>query len=285
MFVIYQDTDSEYCSIEKYIGKFINKDKWLFLSKEDRAKFISEIASEVSKYVNKKSFDILQKETYNTPIDNFRIVFEQESICESFLITGKKKYGYYITMEEGVLKDEVKVKGLEIVQGSTPVVIKPFLKEFLTLLLKNESSDNELISFIDNAKNEIKKANSENIAYNISISNIEKYITNEGYMKGTPAQLKGVYNFRKLLEILNIKDKYEDIHNGDKVMVTYLVKNKFGFENISFKKWIPEFDKVIQVCYNTHIEKFFIKKIKTLLKPINKECLLSNKSNMDDILF
>ena len=43
---------------------------------------------------------------------------------------------------------------------------------------------------------------------------------------------------------------------------------------ISFLRWPKEFDSVIQPDYEVMIEKFFLKKIKTLLEPMNKEELL-----------
>lgn len=279
-FVIYGDTDSCYITISPLIEKFIDKDKWESLSIEKKVEYINKIAKVVEKYVNTKSYENVQINSYNSQVKDFKISFNQESICKSFLIVAKKKYGYHLLSDEGHLVDKIKFKGLEIVRGETPIAIKPMLTKIMEMLLKNESDDN-ISKQIKEYKKELKSIkHPEEIAVNITINNISKYIKNGVPIKGTPFQLKGVSNYRMLLKELKIENEYEDIHDGNKAKVIYVKPNKFGISNITFDRWPSEFNKVLIIDYDTQVNKYFIKKIENILKAIGKESILNEKTSL-----
>ena len=141
-------------------------------------------------------------------------------------------------------------------------------------MILRDATDKEIVKRVDECRDDLKKVFPEEIAANIGINKIDKYLTKEGWRKGAPWHVKGVYNYRMLLKEFGIENEYEDITNGTKARVVYVKPNPYGIETISFLRWPKEFDKVVQIDYETMIEKFFLKKIKTLLKPMDKEELI-----------
>ena len=179
-------------------------------------------------------------------------------------------------LEEGAPVDKIKATGLEIVRSETPIAVRSRLKEVLTMILR-KTPDAELSSKIVQFRKEILASTPYQIAVNIGVSDIEKYCDQSGNAtKGTPWHTHGVINFRKLLKLLHLENKYEDITSGGKVKTVYVKKNPHNMETISFIHWPDEFDNIIQIDYNRMVEKYFIEKIRTLLGPMNKVGLLNN---------
>ena len=264
------------------LGKWIetnlaDPDDWISMPDESKIEIIKKISRVIEDEVNENIFENVQIRDYNSQVHDFKIGFKQEIIAKNALFVKKKKYAFWCVDEEGIPTDKMEVTGLEIVRSDSSEAIRERLKHIMEMIIKG-FPDDEIINIIDRYKKELTKVYPEEIAANISVNNINKYIVNGTSQKGAPWHVKGVANYRKLLKELNIQDNYEDISEGIKVKVVYLKKNQFNFETISFIRWAKEFDKVIEVDKNIMIEKFFIKKIRSLLEPINKEDLLANKS-------
>lgn len=251
-------------------------DDWEKMSDENKIKIIKKIAVVIEDEVNENIFKDVQIKNYNSQVHDFKIGFKQEIIAKNALFVKKKKYAFWCVDEENISTDKIEVTGLEIVRSDSSEAIRERLKHIMEMIIKG-FPDVEIINTIDKYKKELMKVYPEEIAANIGVNNINKYIINGVSQKGAPWHVKGVANYRKLLNELNIKNNYEDISEGIKVKVVYLKKNQFNFDTISFIRWAKEFDKVIEIDKNLMIEKFFIKKIRSLLEPINKENLLVNK--------
>jgi DNA polymerase elongation subunit (family B) len=277
-FVAYIDTDSLFVMLGSWIeNNLINPDDWKQLSDEKKIDIIKKISRVIEDEVNEKIFENVQIRDYNSQVHDFKIGFKQEIIAKNALFVKKKKYAFWCVDEEGIPTDKMEVTGLEIVRSDSSEAIRERLKHIMEMIIKG-FPDDEIINIIDNYKKELMKVYPEEIAANISVNNINKYVVNGISQKGAPWHIKGVNNYRKLLKELNIQDHYEDISEGIKVKVVYLKKNQFNFETVSFIRWPKEFDKVVSVDKSMMIEKFFIKKIRSLLEPINKKDLLANKS-------
>jgi DNA polymerase elongation subunit (family B) len=91
-FVVYIDTDSCYISLENFILQHVDEDKWNGLSQEQQLEYIKKITKPIEEYVNKRSFEETQKLHYNSQVEDFQIVFEQEKIALSALFSTKKRY-------------------------------------------------------------------------------------------------------------------------------------------------------------------------------------------------
>lgn len=273
-YVLYCDTDSLFIHVGGFFDQYV--EDW---EKDDETtmKYIMDVATITEEYVNDRAYREMQRVIYNSVETDFRIKFKQEIVAKSILFVKKKKYSAWHVNEEGVDVDRIKTTGLEIVRSDTPEVVRPILKDVMSMILKG-ADDKELSKMIAKCKNDLQGMPPEAISTNVGIHETKKYIgVDNKCVKGTPMHVKGVANYRTLLKMLSLEGKYEDITDGTKVKCVYLKKNKFGFDSISFTRWPKEFDKVIQVDYGRQISVTFVNKIEMLLEVIDKTDLLHSK--------
>ncbi len=275
-YILYMDTDSLFINL----GGFFTQYGVKWEDKDDNyiMKHILGLSSVIEEYVNDKAYREMQRTVYNSTETDFRIKFKQEIIAKSILFVKKKKYSAWHINEEGATVDRIKTTGLEIVRSDTPEVVRPVLKDIMSMILKN-ASDSELSSVISKWKKDLQDMSPEALSTNVGIHNIKKYIGVDGKcVKGTPMHVKSVVNYRSLLKMLKLENKYEDIVDGSKVKVIYLKKNKFGFDSMAFTRWPNEFNKVLQIDTTRQIEKTFLNKCEMLLEVLGKTELLNIKA-------
>lgn len=271
------DTDSLFLNLGQFMENNIGKEVWESLSNDDKISIILKIAKVVENHINDKMYKDVQRRQYNSTETNFRIKFKQEIVAKSILFVKKKKYSAWHVNEEGVVVDKIKTTGLEIVRSDTPEIVRPMLKDIMNMILKGVG-DKDLSSAIDKYKKELQGQPPEAISSNVGIHDTKKYIgSDNSCAKGTPMHVKGVANYRKLLKLLKLENKYEDIVEGSKAKVLYVKKNQFGFDSLAFLRWPTEFDKVLQVDYTRQIQKTFLNKCEMLLEVLDKVDLLSSK--------
>lgn len=273
--VIYIDTDSLFVGLGKWIedegyGEYFDK-----LSDDRKIEYIKKISKVMEKYIDNRIFDETQLIDYNSQVTDFKIAFKQEIIAKTALFVKKKKYAYWLLNEEGVATDEIKVTGLEIVRSESAEAIRPRLKSIMEMIMKL-APDDEIGKTLRKYKKELNQLTPEDLAANIGVNNIKKYLGTGVPIKGTPWHVKGVYSYRLLLNVLGLEDKYEDIHEGLKAKVVYVKKNPYNIETITFQEWPKEFDDIIQFDAETMIDKFFVKKVRSLLNPIEKEAIIDS---------
>jgi DNA polymerase I len=197
-------------------------------------------------------------------------LFKQEIVAKSAIFVKKKKYAYWAVNEEGAPVDKISITGLEMVRSDSAEAVRIMLKDMMDMVLKG-AGDKEIIKKIDEYTGQLKSVYPEEIAANIGINNLRKYLMKDGWRKGTPWHVKGVYNYRMLLKDLKVDHLYEDIHEGTKGKVVYVKPNPYGIETITFLRWPKEFDNVVQIDYEKMVEKFFLKKVRqVLLEPMDK---------------
>jgi len=285
-YVLYQDTDSNYISLEKFILNNIEiKDNWLLLEDEKKIEYIKRISTVIDNYINDRTYKETQLIDYNSQVHDFKIEFEQEMIAKSALFIKKKKYACWYVDSDGEAVDEIAITGLEIIRSETPEAIREKLRDIMDMILR-QKDDKEIQKKIEKYTKELQNVLPEEISANITVNNVYKYIENEyDCKKGTPWHVKGVANYRRMLHELKIVDKYEDISEGSKTKVIYVKTNPYGAETISFIRWPKEFNDYLQIDYDKMIENFFLNKINTLLKPMNRENLLQSLNNKGLQLF
>jgi len=275
-YVIYGDTDSLFYSVETFIEKHVGLDKWNSINIESKITFCKRIANIVSEYVNSKAYNTIQRKDFNSQRKDFKIVFEQEIIASTGLWVDKKRYGLGIVDKDGIRKDELFIRGLEIIQSLTPIAIKHRLKNMLQLILSG-AADSAISKAIKTDKKELLLSHPNEIAVNVAAKNLDKYIVNGKAIKGTPWTLKGINNYHKIIESLSLTTKYERIGSvGDKVRVVYIKEpNMYNIDIMGFMRW-PEEVKVagVEIDYDKMIEKYYTNKIQHLLDPINKGGLI-----------
>ena len=280
--ICYIDTDSLYIKLGDYF-KLTDPD-WKNKIDEYKINKIQKESKKIEEYINGKIFNETQLIDYNSQVKDFKIEFKQEIIAKSALFLKKKKYAYWCVDKEGTPMDKILVTGLEVVRSDSSEAVRPRLRYIMEMILKQKPED-ELTETIKKYKKELLKLSPEELAANIGINNLTKYIVDGKPIKGTPWHVKGVANYRNLLKILNIENSYEDLHEGIKSKVVYIKKNQFNFQTITFHKWPKEFNEVLQFDEKIMVEKFFINKIKTLLEPMNKEYLIEGNIKEKQNLF
>ncbi len=272
-FVIYGDTDSMFIDLGSFLEKTIGN-KWVGMSEDKKIHYIKKISAIITEYVNDRSYREVQRKHYNCLEEDFRIKFKQEIIAKTALFVMKKKYSLWCIDEEGIPTDKMKTTGLEIVRSETPEAVKPMLKDIMEMILKGYSDD-DISSKIEGYKSELYKVRPEEIAVNVGISHIEKFVDGTEAAKGTPWHVKGALNYRMLMKELNLEGQYDEIVEGAKAKVVYVKKNIYKVDSVSFHRWPKEFDLVLKVDYDKMIEKYFTSKIGALLEPMNKQSLLN----------
>lgn len=284
-YALYGDTDSVYLLIDGFCKEHLGEDFWNSKTDREKIDIINKISDYIVNYVNKRTYEEIQKGTYGSTVTDFKIRFEKEKIAKSGLFVAKKKYCVRPLWIEGEYTDKISITGLEVVRGDSSEAIRYRLKDVMYMILKNEPSE-DIRNRIDQYKMELRKVSPEEIAANIGVNNIKKWTSSESRpKKGTPWHVKGAINYKNLLKSLNLTSKYEDISEGLKAKVVYVKNNKWGYETVTFYKWPKEFDEFIQIDMPTMINKFFIKKIEMLLEPANRIDILVDKDDTIDIFF
>jgi DNA polymerase elongation subunit (family B) len=282
-YVIYIDTDSLFVGLGQWIKDY-ECEMWERLDNDEKIRYIKDISAFMEKYIDNRIFNETQLQDYNSQVHDFKIAFKQEIIAKTALFVKKKKYAYWLLNKEGVPKNDIKVTGLEIVRSESAEAIRPRLKSVMEMIMK-QKSDDEIGKTIRKYKKELNKLTPEALAANIGINNIKKYLHTGAPKKGTPWHVKGVHSYRLLLKELGLQDKYEDIHEGLKAKVIYVKKNPYNIETITFNEWPDEFDDLVQFDSETMIDKFFVKKVRSLLDPIGKESIIDSDMNAVNAFF
>ena len=277
-YVIYGDTDSIYVSVNDFCEDHFGKEWWTNKTDDQKIDIINELSDYIRDYINDRTFNEIQRKGYNSTVDDFKIVFEKEKIAISGIFIKKKKYAVRSLWTEGEKKEKISVTGLETVRSDSSEAIRTRLKDIMDMILR-DIPDDQISDRIDKYRKELMKVYPEELAANIGINKLKKYIVDGKATKGTPWQVKGAANYNMLLKELNLGGKYEEITEGIKGKVVYVKPNAFGIESVSFIRWPQEFDAILQVDKKTMVDKFFINKIESLLKPMGKEDILNKASN------
>lgn len=274
--VAYIDTDSLFIKLGYFFDEILPE--WKEMDDDAKISKVLDFSKKIEKYVDERSYKETQLLDYNSQVHDFKIGFKQEIVAKSALFVKKKKYAYWMVNDEGTPCDKLSVTGLEIVRSDSAEAIRTRLKHVYELIMKGADND-ELLKTIQRYRKELKKVTPEEIAANVSVNNIEKYVGDGHISKGTPWHVKGVANYRMLLKELDIVNQYEDIYEGTKGKVVYVKPNRYQVETITFNRWPKEFDRYFVVDYEEMINKFFLKKIGFLLKPMNKMHLLATSES------
>lgn len=247
------------------------------LSDDDKVQYITKVSKVLEGLVNDAAYQ-MQLSDFNSQEHEYKINWKQEVVAKGGVFVAKKKYALYIVSEKEHPVDKLFVRGLELIQSSTPESFKPLLKEAMLELLKiNDKTAFEKLVF--RHKKDIYNMRPEEIACNISFKGFDKY------NKTIPWHVRGAKLYSIVLNELGITGKYPPIQPNNKIKVIYLKKNKFNSDVISFPyHWPDEFDKYLQIDYEKMIEKFYTKKLEMLLDK-NSPIVISNKQyNLLNIL-
>jgi DNA polymerase elongation subunit (family B) len=264
-YVIASDTDSMYLNLgplveRVYEGREKTSEQIVgFLDKicqMELEPYIESSYQELAEYVN--AYEQMMK-------------MKRENIAERGFWTAKKRYVLNVWDSEGVRysKPKMKVCGMETARSSTPVYFRNKLLEAYTLIITKSNED--ILDFIDQIKEDIKNQDYLNIAFPRGVNGLEKYKSvSDIFSKGCPIQVRGALLYNHLIRKLNLSHKYPIIQEGEKIKFIYLrTPNPIQQNVISFFQNLPpEFNLEKYVDHKLQFEKSFYDPLKNVLECI-----------------
>lgn len=263
-YVIYSDTDSCYLSLAKFI--------------EDYAP--GKTTAERIEIMNKFCITVIQPyidKTY-TELANYMNAYAQmmkmklEVLADAGIFYKRKKYLLNVHSSEGVTyaKPKLKIKGLSMIQSSTPAMCRDALRESVNIVLSG--SESEVQTFIETMKTKFNNSDIAEIASTKSANNLAQYSsgTNTLYTKGVPIHVRAALVYNHHLKRLGLDKKYQLIKEGEKIKYVYLkLPNPFYENVIAFPGvWPKEFKLDEYIDYETQFEKVFISALEDLIEPM-----------------
>lgn len=274
-YVIANDTDSAYLTMDALVQRVMPDET----DKKKIVEFLNKVCSEkINPYIE-KSYEKLRD--YTNAYEQ-KMSMKVESISEAGLWKAKKHYALNVWWDEGVFYDKpkLKVKGLKVVQASTPAVCKPVMNKSIALILTDDKVG--LTELVNNFEVEFKKASFENICFTTKINDLQKYadpVTVYGPRSGP--EVRGALYYNKMLKEQKIDHKYQYINSGDKMKTCYLrMPNPVGNDSMSIFNRLPkEFGVEKYIDYDKQFENEFLKPINELAKLVGWD--LKNTATLD----
>jgi DNA polymerase elongation subunit (family B) len=264
-YVIASDTDSIYLNMGPLVERiFQGREK----TTESVVSFLDKICQmELEKYIESSYQELAD---YVNAYDQ-KMFMKRENIADRGIWTAKKRYILNVWDSEGVRYSEPKLKimGIEAVKSSTPAPCRKMIKDALKLMMSGTEDD--VIDFIENSRNQFRKLPPEQVSFPRSASDVNKYRSSSSiYEKGTPIHIRGALLFNHYIKQENLTNKYSLIQNGEKIKFCYLKKPNSIHENvISYIQDFPRelgIDKYID--YDLQFEKAFLEPMKVILDSI-----------------
>jgi DNA polymerase elongation subunit (family B) len=264
-YVIASDTDSIYLNLGPLVDRvYEGREK----TTEGIVSFLDKICQmEFEKYIESSYQELAE---YVNAYDQ-KMQMKRENIADRGIWTAKKRYILNVWDSEGVRYEEPKLKmmGIEAVKSSTPAPCRKMIKDALKMVMSG--TEDEVIDFIENARNKFKSLPPEQISFPRSASDVVKYKSSSDiYVKGTPIHIRGALLFNHYIKQNKLTNKYSLIQNGEKVKFIYLKKPNSIHENII--SFIQEFPKELNldkyIDYDLQFEKAFLEPLKIILDAI-----------------
>jgi DNA polymerase elongation subunit (family B) len=268
-YVIYADTDSVYLHMGPLVESvFKGREKVT----ENIVGFLDKVcAMELEKYIEGRYQELAE---YLNSYEQ-KMQMKRENIADRGIWTAKKRYILNVWDSEGVRYEEPKLKimGIEAIKSSTPAPCRQMIKNAIKIMMSG--TEDTLIDYIENQRNEFKKYSPEQISFPKSISDVVKwkspatiYLRNTG--KGCPIHVRGSLLFNHYVNKSKLTNKYSLIQNGEKIKYCYLkLPNPIHENVISF---IQEFPKELGlnefINYDIQFEKGFLEPLKIILNAI-----------------
>lgn len=236
----------------------------------------------------KSALDVIIKNAYTelcgylNSYDNL-LIMKREKICSHFLISAPSRYACLVVDKEGVRYKEPKLEitGMEIVRSSTPKIIKPFLKESLVKMMKDE----DLSSYIEQVKKKFYKMKVEEISFPRSANNLAKWINPNGsFVSGTPIGVRAAHIYNQYIDLHGITD-YNKITEGTKIKFCYLKRPNpmFNSHVIGFiRRFLGDGDLNVYVDYKIQFDKVFLDVIKKTAENVGFD-IDKNKVTLEDL--
>lgn len=249
--------NSVYITMEDLVSKF---------EPQDPVNFIDKICQEkLEPLIDKRYQELFEM------LNGYKnsIKMSREVIADVGIWQAKKRYVLNVLNSEGVQYAEphLKIMGIEAIKSSSPRALKEHFKNAFKIVMFG--TEKELHEYVKKVYNEFKTLPPENISFPRGISEIDKWVVKDGFMKRTPIHVRGSIVYNRLLEQYNLP--YERIKNGNKVKFIYLkVPNPTRSNVVSFKNELHEIFGLNQyIDYDLQFQKSFDQPLQMITKLVN----------------
>lgn len=256
--VIAIDTDSVYLNLSDLTNP----------NAKNQIDYLDKVCSEIIDKKIKESFDSLAE--YTNAYTPF-LKMKREAIADKGIWTAKKRYILNVHDNEGIRYAEPKLKmmGIEAVKSSTPSSCREKIKQALKIIMHGTEQD--VIDFIENFREEFKTLPFESISFPRSCNNLSEYRDKSSiYKKGTPIHVRGALVYNNLLKERELENRFEVVKEGEKIKFCYLrVPNPLRENVVSVVNTLPTQLNLDQyIDYNTQFNKAFLDPLKIILDAI-----------------
>ena len=234
----YVDTDSNYYNAEPLLRHlYSNFDE---MGEEERDNKLEEIALKyqdlITDYYSEMSVNV-----FNVPVHRFEM--KTECIIRSAYFRATRRYAQWITKKEGVVKNELDIKGLEFMKANFPPIFGKFFNKILELALKGTKQseiDKMLLDFREHIMS--KELDITILGNPTSVKTLNDYVERlprPGEMFSlikpkAPAPVKAAIKYNDLLTFWGLDRQHSRITQGDKVKWIYLRDNPYKIEALAF---------------------------------------------------
>jgi DNA polymerase elongation subunit (family B) len=253
----YVDTDSNYYNAEPLLRHlYPNFDE---MDDEERDNKLEEIALKyqdlITDYYSEMSVNV-----FNVPIHRFEM--KTECIIRSAYFRATRRYAQWITKKEGVVKNELDIKGLEFMKANFPPIFGKFFNKILELVLKGTKQseiDKMLLDFREQIMS--KDLDITILGNPTSVKTLNDYVERlprPGEMfslikSKAPAPVKAAIKYNDLLTFWGLDKQHSRITQGDKVKWIYLRDNPYKIEALAFLDF--DMPKKIRILLDDYADK------------------------------
>lgn len=277
--------NSNFLSLQEVFDSITNE----FETTKEKTEFILKIFEYRLDDFIKKGFDKYAEKKNTVNLQDF----ELEALFENGILLQKKKYVLNTSWKmPGIFVDSLsslKIKGVEMVRGNTPIIIANKLTDFIKYILAqgNNLSLNELTKKVKTFKNEYMLADIDEIVFNMGVNDYDKYILDDKkkvqVISACPIHVRACANYNYLLgrNLKHFGDKYKYIQTKDKICWYYVkdnlkdINNVFAYLDGEFPiEFAPSCDK--NLMFN-----------KTFLEPLNRfvKAILKKRQIPENLIF
>jgi hypothetical protein len=190
----------------------------------------------ITEYYSEMSVNV-----FNVPVHRFEM--KTECIIRSAYFRATRRYAQWITKKEGVVKNELDIKGLEFMKANFPPIFGKFFNKILELALKGTKQseiDKMLLDFREHIMS--KDLDITILGNPTSVKTLNDYVERlprPGEMFSlikpkAPAPVKAAIKYNDLLTFWGLDKQHSRITQGDKVKWIYLKDNPYKIEALAF---------------------------------------------------
>jgi DNA polymerase elongation subunit (family B) len=234
----YVDTDSNYYNAEPLLRHL--HPTFDEMGEEERDNKLEEIALKYQDLIT-DYYSEMSTNVFNVPVHRFEM--KTECIIRSAYFRATRRYAQWITKKEGVVKNELDIKGLEFMKANFPPIFGKFFNKILELALKGTKQseiDKMLLDFREHIMS--KDLDITILGNPTSVKTLNDYVERlpkPGEMfslikSKAPAPVKAAIKYNDLLTFWGLDRQHSRITQGDKIKWIYLRDNPYKIEALAF---------------------------------------------------